>query len=570
MFSSIASASFHSTGAVKRARAWRRVPGRRVLILFSAGLGLVIFPAIACHRQEKAITTDAPDEPGQVARESAALAVPVVGFGPGAVELDYEASFIGSEACEPCHVEHYELRTSGHMAMTSRRVTADNQHLWFSPERLAKPVKWPRAEASPPLRYRHDPTGVSLEARGEHGVTHRARVAAVFGSGNRGFTPISVEAGKGIRELRLSYFHKADNWIMTPGSAGDPDPLGYVRSPESSQHCLECHTTVLAFDGDRLNLEASVFGIGCERCHGPGSAHATADADSPEASHIFNPGSLDNKDQVRFCSQCHRRPADLEPHRVLTRSPELARHAGAGLMLSACYRRSPAASSITCLDCHSPHRNIDTSRGSSGRSCRRCHDRPEEDHQSGTLSESSDCIECHMPRETRGFFGLEFTEHWIRVPDQPPPAATRERSEYAHYLEASYRRAIARPGTGKEKASKLRMRLGKLLLAQGQKEVGLRWLREALSFAPLYKDRILTSEFHDRAGRTAEAIAILSETIRVAPEHNRAYYTLAHIHMAAGEFTPAQAVLEAWEEARPGDPVLQETREELKLMRRGR
>lgn len=119
-----------------------------------------------------------------------------------------------------------------------------------------------------------------------------------------------------------------------------------------------------------------------------------------------------------------------------------------------------------------------------------------------------------------------------------------------------------------ELGSKLRMRLGKLLFRQGAEESGLGWMRQALSFDPFYKDRILTAEYHQRAGKSAEAIAILSETIRLVPEHNRAYYTLVHIHLSAGAFDLVEAALEAWGKARPGDPVLLETQDKLKRMRR--
>ncbi len=533
------------------------------ILLVSA---VVLTGVSACHRRTPVTTTESPTEAVQISKSAAGLDAQVVGFGRGAVELGYEATFIGSEQCGSCHVEHYASAKVNHMATTSRRVTSRNQDLWFAPESLAKPVKWPRSQAFARPRYRRDPAGVFLEIHDERGAMHRTRVAAVFGSGNRGFTPLSAEEGRGIRELRLSYFRSGDHWRMTPGSRDDPDPLGYVRSAEGSEFCLKCHTTALAFREDRLDLENSVFGIGCERCHGPGSAHVKAVDEGADSWAIFNPGSLDNQDQVRFCGQCHRRPADAEPDRVLRHAADLARHAGTGLMLSACFRRSPP-SSITCLDCHDPHINIDDSRDFN-RPCLRCHKRPGEDHTAENISGSSDCVKCHMRVETESFFGLKFTEHWIRVPDRPPPIATAERDEYARYLEASYRAAIARPGLGEERQSKLRMRLGKLLFRQGAEESGLGWMRQALSFDPLYKDRILTAEYHQRAGKSAEAIAILSETIRLVPEHNRAYYTLAHIHLSAGTFDLAEAALEAWGKARPGDPVLLEARDELKRTRR--
>ena len=247
------------------------------ILLLSA---VVLTHVSACHRRTPVTTTESPTEAVQISKSapisSSALEVQVVGFGQGAVELEYEASFIGSEQCGSCHVEHYASARVNHMATTSRRVTSRNQDLWFAPESLAKPLKWPRSQAFARPRYRRDPAGVFLEIHDERGAVHRARVAAVFGSGNRGFTPLSAEEGRGIRELRLSYFRSGDHWRMTPGSRDDPDPLGYVRSAEGSKFCLKCHTTALAFGEDRQDIENSVFRVGCERFHGPGSAHVKA------------------------------------------------------------------------------------------------------------------------------------------------------------------------------------------------------------------------------------------------------------------------------------------------------
>lgn len=540
-------------------------------------VGLLLPAAAACHHGRAPDSANTLSESPEAAETLRAeeRTVPVVGFGPGGIELDYDASYVGSKECGECHVDHADSAQTHHMALTSGRVTTATRDRWFAPERLAQPVKWPRSARSPALRYRRDAGGVVLESRTPEGTgPHRARVAAVFGSGNRGFTPITVEDGGRMRELRLSYYHDRASWVMTPGSSGDPDPLGYVRSPEATRDCLGCHSTVLVFGEDRLDLDASAFGIGCERCHGPGSAHLDALERGDSDLRIFSPASLEAHDQARFCGQCHRRPADAEPHEVFRQAPSLARHAGAGLMLSACFRRSPPAEAISCLDCHDPHRNIDEERDDFDRPCLRCHDRPDGDHTSVSVADSSGCVRCHMPARTKGFFGLEFTSHWIRVPGRPPPGASAAMDEYADYLESSYRQAIAandaRGAEGVERASTLRMRLGKLLLGRGQKSSGLEWIRKALTFQPLYSDRALAAELHLRSGHVADATEILEEAVRTRPEYNRAYHALAHIHLEAGRFDQAKAVLEAWESARPGDPVLAETRSELESARRGK
>jgi hypothetical protein len=506
--------------------------------------------------------------PGPGSAERAPATPPaVVGFGEGAIRLDYEAAAIGSERCATCHHDLVAASRTHHMARTSAAVTRPSRERWFSTERLGRRLEWPAAAPSPPPRYRVESggDGVVLEAERPGGGARRARVTAVFGSGHRGFTPIAVE-GRGMRELRVSFFAERDRWVLTPGSEEDPDILGHLRSAESTLDCLECHTTVLAWDDDGLDVERSVFGIGCERCHGPGSAHAEGVIDGSVEPLIFNPGRLRGADQVRFCGQCHRHPSTVEPHRVLRRLPDLARHAGVGLMLSACFRRSPPESVPTCIECHDPHRNINHGGDDFNRACRRCHARPADDHTAAAIESSSDCVACHMPIERRGFLGLAFTDHWIRVPGAPPPGETAARDEHLRLLEASYREALGSAGIGPERRSKLSMRLGKALVLQGEVADGLARLREALAHDPLYRDRLLAAEYHRRAGETAVAIAILEQAICVAPENNRAYHDLARLHIGAAAPDRAARVLDAWEQALPGDPHAAELRRELEAL----
>ena len=536
--------------------------------------------------------------PAQESETATGSTVPIVGFEPGRVALGYDASPVGSARCGFCHPEHRRRSRTSRMARTSRRVTAESLDLWFDRERLGETVDWPSTGPSPPPRYRRDGDRVVLEAKGADGSASSATVDAIFGSGHLAFTPISAAPGRGLRELRVSRF-TAGGWAMTPGSAGDPDPLGYVRSHEFSVDCLRCHTTSLAWVDDRLDLERTVFGIGCERCHGPGSEHVAAAEDSEEPGRIFNPGELAGAEQVRFCGECHRRPRDIEPDRVLRATPELARHAGASLMLSACFRRSPPGTSISCLDCHDPHGDGPHGDGphgdglhgdglhgdglhgdglhgdgrarasERGAACLRCHVSPADDHSSPKVDRSADCVGCHMPAQKGSFFGLDFTSHWIRVPGAPAPAASpQSKDEYARYLERAYSGAIALGGWGQERQAKLRMRLGKLLFHEFDHERGLAALREALSYAPLYKDRILASRYHVRAGRVDDAVSILDDAIRVFPEHNVAYHELAELHMRARRLDAAQEVLARWERARPGDPHLQKDRRTLERLRR--
>ena len=110
------------------------------------------------------------------------------------------------------------------------------------PERLEAAVAW-RSPGTPErdrTHYQRVDGGVAL--RGPDGD---APVAAVFGSGLRGSTPVSFPGGGRMRELRVSWSRGLGSWIETPGSEGDADPLGEVDPPEETAACLRCHATAV-------------------------------------------------------------------------------------------------------------------------------------------------------------------------------------------------------------------------------------------------------------------------------------------------------------------------------------
>jgi hypothetical protein len=185
------------------------------------------------------------------------------------------------------------------MARTGRAVTAATRDAWFSAEHLKKPVLWPRDRGAEPPAYRVEPDAVFLEGIGEDGTRASARVAAVFGSGRHGVTPIAAESGRRIRELRLSYFPEESAWRMTPGSADDPDVIGSPSSAERSRWCLGCHSTRLSWRGGALDAEASLLGVHCERCHGPGSRHVSADLASARTCRFSIRGGSPPRNRLR-------------------------------------------------------------------------------------------------------------------------------------------------------------------------------------------------------------------------------------------------------------------------------
>ncbi len=444
---------------------------------------------------------------------------------------------VGSEICGACHADIAAAQEAHPMARTGRPLDAEAVDSWFSADRLAPAVLWrsegPEAAERP--RYRAAAEGIDLvDPAGE-----RAPVHAVFGSGLRGVTPVQFAPDGAMRELRVSWSHGLGSWIETPGSENDRHPLGDLDSPREMRNCVGCHATAVVWNGLAPDLEQSEWGVGCERCHGPGEAHAR----SANSGLVFNPGRLDPAAEVRFCGQCHRQPADFEPLEVLRRELGLARHAGGSLMMSACFRASPAETTIACTDCHDPHR-AETSVAERSRAvCRRCHEDPAAAHRYERVTAASDCLACHLPQREEVFPGAGFTDHWIRVQGTPPaPGSSEERAEI-EYLELLYRNELAGDHDPVEEA-RLLVALGELLFAQGLGDTAIETLERGLEAEPDYQRLLKAAALLRQTGRAESADAALTRATSMEPEAAQAFFDLGDLRLAEGRGTAAVGPLE--------------------------
>ena len=214
----------------------------------------------------------------------------------------------------------------------------------------------------------------------------------VFGSGNHARSFLHRTDSGLLVELPLTLYR--DAWAMSPAFDRADHP-GFTR--EISFQCFFCHNAYPAVRDDGPGASA-VFpaklpeGIDCQRCHGPGEAHAKSGGKAA----IVNPGKLDKARQLEVCLQCHlettslRLPAQLSrPGRgVFSYRPgeplgDYAVHfSNAGLAgafdfvsaatrmrESACFRKSEGR--MTCTSCHDPH-TVQRGAAFDG-ACRSCH-----------------------------------------------------------------------------------------------------------------------------------------------------------------------------------------------------
>ena len=332
------------------------------------------------------------------------------------------AGFVGDRACRECHpgesASHFR---SGHARTLREPAKAPVSRLVDG-----RTVPDPESpETSWSFAFRDG--SLSIERRGG-GDVERFLVDYVFGSGEHAATFLSLtdrdpKHPAGL-EHRLTYYRHSDAFGITPGQGrdapeGQVTPSGRLQSTREVVHCFGCHaSTTSAEDPNVLDTATMIPNISCERCHGFGRDHVeAARAGRSDLAMGFGPGRWTVDGQMRLCGQCHRYPGLLEglgvlqvhPSKIRPDNPEIVRFQPVGLMQSACYTKS--GGQLSCVTCHDPHSRASKDRAGYEAACLSCHG------QSGqtrcSVSPTSGCVDCHMPREDSGQ-GVLFTDHWIR------------------------------------------------------------------------------------------------------------------------------------------------------------
>jgi predicted CXXCH cytochrome family protein len=238
------------------------------------------------------------------------------------------------------------------------------------------------------------------------------------------------------------------------------DELHWTRRQQNWNFmCADCHSINV-----RKNYDASAnsfkttwseITVGCEACHGPGSAHAAwakakpADPTmglavrlderrgiawtiDPASGNASRSAPNDSRIEIEVCAQCHARRAQiaegyvagkrfLDHYRPSLLSPGLYYADGQqrdevyiwGSYLQSRMHRA----GVTCSDCHEPHSGRLRAEGNAV--CAQCHLPARYDaakhhfHKPG--EKGSACVDCHMPRTTYMVIDPR-RDHSLRVP----------------------------------------------------------------------------------------------------------------------------------------------------------
>jgi Tetratricopeptide repeat/Cytochrome c554 and c-prime/Doubled CXXCH motif (Paired_CXXCH_1) len=340
------------------------------------------------------------------------------------------ADFAGSQACAACHAAIYRSFMGTPMAQGSGRLGTGETKETFNQAQFRD------SQGAFAYRVGHDGGAYFFEfnqqgAR-QPNIQGRRSFEYFVGSGAHARSYL-LTADEFLYEAPVAYYTDSASWQAAPGFASTDYPL--LTRP-ILPGCLECHTTgVQRIPGTQNGYASPPFregGVGCERCHGPGSDHIAS------GKAMLNPAKLAPRERDSICEQCHLsgeirvpkvgkddlsfRPGDRldQVLTVFVRSGSesdlrVTSHAE-NLAASACKRAS--GDKLWCGSCHDPHSAPSTAEKAAyyRAKCLNCH--ANSDCRAAPASRranADDCTACHMPRNPPSDVEhVVFTDHSIR------------------------------------------------------------------------------------------------------------------------------------------------------------
>ena len=378
---------------------------------------------------------------------------------PAFANLGPDATYVGAATCATCHEEIAAAYATHGMANSLYALTAET--------RVEPLLDTPVVDPHTGFEYRVVETANGL-AQEERQLDADGREVArlvrsmdlVIGSGDAARTYVA-RRGDRLVELPLTWYTQGGGrWDFSPGYRAS-NPRFSRTIPDG---CMSCHNAVPErVEGVEDAFASIPEGIGCERCHGPGSVHVDArlasdgGADGPDST-IVNPKWLPLDLRLDVCSQCHlhatvnvlrqgetaysyRPGRPLSAHEALFAVPgrdeggtgiAVVSHA-ARMRASPCFEGSVRTGDpLECVTCHDPHRGFEARpAGARSAACVTCHADGLADAVPTALraehAASAGCVSCHMPRvEADDAPHASFTDHWIRVVEGPVRAVEPE------------------------------------------------------------------------------------------------------------------------------------------------
>ncbi|MDI1256490.1 MAG: multiheme c-type cytochrome [Flavobacterium sp.] len=328
--------------------------------------------------------------------------------------------YAGAESCVQCHQSTSEnAMHSAHFMATAAASTANvlgnfsSGHNTFIYDENTKMV----------MEKRHDSLFQVLYKNNKEVAAYSFDI--VFGGVNA--QTAVYWHNRNTYELPISYYKAADNWGTSPDYSAK---VPYFERM-AVKDCYACHSSNIEKKSgkadqqnsfmtmqveDVIDKNAIVYGIDCERCHGPAKKHVDYHLKFPDtkiAHEIVQYKSLTNQQKLDACAICHsgsngiklKSRFDFKPgdnlsdyYRKVPSSNYDVHGNQAGLLSqSQCFIQSKT---LNCITCHNPH-NATKNPTSYASICINCHKAPEHKNMDITIeSLKENCINCHMPKQS--------------------------------------------------------------------------------------------------------------------------------------------------------------------------
>lgn len=337
--------------------------------------------------------------------------------------------YAGSESCIQCHQKQHETSAvSAHykasLPATKENILGhfENGKNTFVYDKYTKVVMEERNDSLYQVLYKN---GTEVKAY-PFDVLFGAKHAQTSGYWKNHY----------FYELPISYYKSINNWATSPNySATKPD---FDR--KILKECFACHSSNIAskyvttsssetytFMGmevdDFMSKNTLVYGIDCERCHGPAKTHVQTHLKFPDlkkAQNMVSFKNLNRQQRIDACALCHsgndksklKSRFQFKPGENLSdyfqenpRSKDTLNYDVHGNQLgllsqSKCFQKSQT---MDCITCHNPHQETAQNHISYSKICMSCHQSTK--HTAMTLKTISksrlanNCVECHMPKQ---------------------------------------------------------------------------------------------------------------------------------------------------------------------------
>ena len=325
-----------------------------------------------------------------------------------------DSGYAGTAACMKCHKAIYDSFIGTAHYITSRPAAAE-----FIKGSFEEGKNLFTYNQFVDVKLEKNDSGFFQTVYVNGSPTHSEAMDIVVGSGRKGQTYLFWKDNL-VYQLPVSYYVPTKSWCNSPGY-----PIGFPRfSRLIGARCFECHGSNAVYedagkDVNYFDKESIVYGISCERCHGPSADHVSFHLANPQekkAMNVLHQKSLSRKQNLDLCALCHSgirnaikpvfsykagdRLEDFSAPKYNEDSAAMLDVHGNqyGLLTaSKCFKNSQ----MTCSSCHNVHGREAQEMQSFSQRCISCHNATTKKEctvkQNAGIVLSENCVDCHMP-----------------------------------------------------------------------------------------------------------------------------------------------------------------------------